>query len=442
MSIRAGTKWTIAALAAFAVSGCSLFEDDEETLPGERIPVRATAEERTTPPEQRAQISALGEAITNADWTQVNGDPTHVAGHLATDGTLSVAWTADIGEGGDDDSALTASPIVAGGTVFTLDAAAQVSAFGASSGGLNWRADLSPEGEDGEDGFGGGLAFAEGRVFATTGFGELVALNASTGEVIWRVKASAPMRAAPSVAQGIVVAIARDNTAYAYNTADGSLRWRVQGATSGAGVLGGASAAISAGGTAVIPFGSGEVVAVNLASGRRSWSDVIAGGRRGFARSAISDISADPIIQGVAVIAGNSSGLLVAIDGRSGRRGWTRAFGAVSPVWADNQTLYVMSDDAQLKRLSAQDGSTMWSTALPEYEDADDLEDVIPYGGPVLAGGRVLVTSGQGALLSFDPQSGEEVGRVEISGLSGIGPVIAGGTVYVITDGGSLIALR
>ena len=71
--------------------------------------------------------------------------------------------------------------------------------------------------------------------------------------------------------------------------------------------VGGASAAISPGGTAVIPFGSGESVAVNAASGRRTWSDVVSGGRRGLARSAISDISADPVIQGVAVIAGRSA---------------------------------------------------------------------------------------------------------------------------------------
>ena len=52
------------------------------------------------------------------------------------------------------------------------------------------------------------------------------------------------------------------------------------------------------------------------------------------------------------------------------------------------------------------------------------------------------MTSPQGSLISFDPQTGEEAGRVQISGLTGIGPVVAGGIVYVLTDGGSLIALR
>ena len=169
---------------------------------------------------------------------------------------------------------------------------------------------------------------------------------------------------------------------------------------------------------------------------------MISGGRRGFARAAISDISADPVIQGVAVIAGNSSGILTGIDGRTGRRGWTRTFGASGPVWVDGQTFYVMTDDAQLKRLSLQDGGTLWSVSLPEFEDPEDREDLIRYGGPVLAGGRVLVTSTEEQLMSFDPMTGAQTGAVEIDDLSGIGPVVAGGMVYVLTLDGELVALR
>lgn len=435
-------KRLVMGAAVVAVSGCSLFGDDEEILPGERIPVRATIDERMISPAARAQVGALPAAIRNEEWTQRNGGPTHAIGHIQAGSSLSVAWSADIGSGGGSNSVLTSGPVVADGRVFTLDASSNVSAFNASGGARVWTVDVAPEGESGDDGFGGGLAYEDGRLFVTTGFGDTIGLDADTGGEIWRQRIGAPIRSAPSVANGIVISIGRDNSAFAYSAAEGAVRWRVRGATSGAGVLGGASAAISPGGTAVIPFGSGEVIAVGLQDGRRAWGDVVSGGRRGLARSAISDISADPVIQGVAVIAGNSSGLLVGIDGRSGRRGWSREFGAMGPVWTAGSTMFVISDNAQLKRLSAQDGSTLWSTTLPQYDDPDDLEGVIRYGGPVLAGGRLLVTSAEGRLLSFNPETGEEIDRKEISGLTGIGPVVAGGTVYLLTDGGSLIALR
>ncbi len=435
-------KRLVLSAAVIAASGCSFFEGDEEILPGERIPVRATIDERTISPAARAQIGALPTPLRNAEWTQRNGGPTHSIGHIEAGSSLSVAWSSDIGSGGGSDSILTSAPIVADGKVFTLDASSNVSAFDANDGERTWSVDVAPNGESGDDGFGGGLAYENGRVFVTTGFGDTIALDAANGGEVWRQRVGAPIRSAPSVGAGVVISIARDNTAYAYSAADGAVLWRVRGAASGAGVLGGASAAISPGGTAVIPFGSGEVIAVGLQDGRRSWSDVVSGGRRGLARSAISDISADPVIQGVAVIAGNSSGLLVGIDGRSGRRGWSREFGAMGPVWSAGSTMFLVTDDAQLKRLSAQDGSTLWTTTLAQYDDPEDLEGVIRYGGPVLAGGRLLVSSAEGRLLSFNPETGEEIGQIEISGLTGIGPVVANGTVYLLTDGGSLVALR
>ncbi|MGB0854167.1 MAG: PQQ-binding-like beta-propeller repeat protein [Pikeienuella sp.] len=440
--IRALRSVMVPLACVVGLSACGLFDDDEQLLAGDRIPVRLTTDDVLTRPEIRAQIEPLTAPISNSEWTQTNGSSLHVMGHLAGPSSLSVAWTSSFGDGGGGRGLLTSPPIVVGGSVFMLDAAAKVTAFDASSGARKWQADLSPEGEDGEDGFGGGLAFSNGKLLATTGFGEALALNPNSGEIEWRLRLTAPARAAPAATKGMMVAVSRDNTAFGVSIADGALLWRVAGASSEAGVLGGASPAISANGVAILPFGSGELVAVNTANGRRIWSDVLSGGRRGLARSTISDISSDPVVMGVAVIAGNQSGRLAAFDGRSGRRGWTRDFGASSPVWGEGQTIFVITDDAKLMRLSGQDGSTMWSTPLRAFRDEDDREDPIGYGGPVLVGGHLVVTSSLGQVLTFDPITGEADQTISVSGAAALGPVVANGTVYVVTEGGSLVALR
>lgn len=327
------------------------------------------------------------------------------------------------------------------GRVYVLDAAAQVSAFDASTGSVAWRTDLAPEGEDGADGFGGGLAAAGELVFATTGFGEVVALDINTGEIIWRYKATAPFRAAPAIERDVVVAVTRDNRALAINANAGSLIWRIDGISSEAGLLGGASPAIQ-GRLAVLPFGSGEVVGADVVSGRQAWSAVLGGARRGVARAAIADVTGDPVIVGRIVIAANQSGRIVAIDGRTGRRGWTRSVGSTGPIWAAGDSIYLVTDDSALVRMTIQGGQTIWRQPLPAFEDEEDREDPIAYSGPVLISGQLWITSSRGEMLAFDAANGEARGVIDIAAGTTTGVAMAGRTMYVLSEGGTLEAFR
>lgn len=430
-----GASFALAGLLA----GCGLFDSDEEPLAGERIRIR----DAQAQPDNgaRARAEALPQPATNPSWTQTNGQSSHASGHLAASATLSEAWSADAGSAGDAEAQITSAPVIADGRVFVLDGEAQVSAFDASSGAVAWRTELAPDGEDGEDGFGGGLAFEGGLVFATTGFGEVLALNAGSGEIVWRTGAGAPFRAAPAVSGGIVVAVTRENLAMALSARTGQIAWRLSGISSQTGLLGGASPAIS-GRLAVLPFASGEIIGATVDNGRRVWSAVLGGARRGLARSSIADVTGDPVIAGRAVIAANQSGRIVAIDGQSGQRGWTRSIGSTGPIWAAGQSLFLVSDQNEVTRLSIQTGQTIWKTELPSFEDPEDREDPIAYSGPVLAGGRVLVTDSLGNLLSFDPATGEAGGVVELAGGTTSGVAVANGTVYVLSGNGTLQAFR
>lgn len=426
-----------ACLGLVLLGGCGLFDDDER-LSGERIHIR----------NQQAQIdNASGQQLPlpapaqNAEWTQTNGRANHASGHLAGPASPSVVWSTDIGAGTSDEAAITSAPVVVGGRVYVLDAEAKLSAVDASSGNIAWETSLALGGESGDEGFGGGIAAEGGMIFATTGFGEILGIDAGSGEIRWRQRGSAPFRAAPAVDNGLVIGVTRENRAVGVDARSGQILWRLDGIASSAAILGGASPAMQ-GELAVLPFASGEVIGAQARTGRRVWSAVLGGARRGLARASISDVTGDPVIAGQAVIVGNQSGRIVAIDGATGRRGWTRSLGAVGPIWAAGASIFLVSDDSALMRLALQSGETLWRTELPAYEDPEDRDDPIAYSGPVLAGGRVLVTDSLGDLLLFDPQTGAEVSRVALSGGSVTGPVVAGGTIYVLTDDGVLQALR
>ncbi|MEM7177396.1 MAG: PQQ-binding-like beta-propeller repeat protein [Pseudomonadota bacterium] len=423
--------------ALLVLSACGFF-DDEERLEGERIKLRSS-ERQEAPGNVIRRPLASARPISN--WTQTNGRSTHNSGNIQGPIAPNIAWRADAGTGNSDEGWITSPPIAVDGRVITLDADARVRAFDATSGTEIWETSVALDEEDGEEGFGGGLA-AEGQtIFVTTGFGEVLSLDAASGEIGWRVRFDAPFRAAPSVSNGIVVAVGRDNQSYALGGSNGERLWRDQGVGADAAFLGGSTAAIS-GGLVILPYSSGEMVALDIGTGRPIWSAVVTGGRRGLARSSITDITGDPVVAGPFVLGANQSGRLIAINGRNGARVWTRGIGSNRPLWPVEDTMFVVSDLAELTRVDLRDGSTLWKTPLPAFEDAEDREDPITYSGPVVVAGKVILTDNLGNLWSFDAVSGEGSVILELPEGSRTGPIIAGNTIYVLTDDADLLALR
>ena len=77
------------------------------------------------------------------------------------------------------------APIVAGGLVYAMDAAGQLTAV-TRDGRIAWTLSLVPAGGVPDSGPGGGMAVSGGVLYVTTGFGEVFALEPATGGTIWR----------------------------------------------------------------------------------------------------------------------------------------------------------------------------------------------------------------------------------------------------------------
>lgn len=410
-------------------------------LEGERLPVRPDDQASDAIAPENLPAVQLTKAVTNSEWTHKNGDRTHFPGHVQGAFPLEQVWSQSIGRGASREGRITSGPIIADNLVFTLDAAASLRAF-SLDGAPVWTRDLTLRGEVSLDGFGGGLAFGSGTLVAGTGFGEVVAVQPATGEIIWRQELDAPVRSSPTVSGGLVYVVSRNDQAYAIDIKNGRIRWRVAGIDPDAGVVGGASPAATSG-LVVLPFASGEVVGTVARNGRRAWTAVVSGGRRGLVRSRLSDITGDPVISGDTVYVANQSGRFVALDRRSGQRKWSVNDGSLSPALPMGNSVFFVTDTAKLKRIDASDGSQLWSVQLPEYEDAEDRKGAYLHSGPVMVGGRLLVASGDGALRSFDPTTGAELGTTPIGGGGAAAqPALAGGRLFVVSRDGTLFAFQ
>lgn len=442
---------TIVGLAVLSVlAGC----ERELVLEGERFPVRADlaasmpveGEAAPVAPadrvENRAVDIALPAATANADWTHRAGNVRHAAPH----GLLSAApqrlWTVDIGAGDSRKNRISAAPVVAEGRIFTMDSDAQVQATG-TEGAVLWQTPLAAEFDRGGKVSGGGLAVAGGVVYAATGYGELVALEAATGAVIWRQRLDSPVTGAPAVEAGVVYAVGRDGSGWAVRADTGRVMWTVPGAIGATGMIGAAGPSVGEN-LVLFPFASGGLVAALKTSGVQVWQAPVTGQRVGRAYAGVTDITGDAVVLGETTYVGTASGRTAALDTSSGKRLWTAVEGALNPPLVAGGSVFVVNDENRLVRLDAATGEAIWAVDMPYFEKAKPKKRkaIVPHFGPVLAGGHLVVVSGDGQLRLFDPVDGALIGGAEIPGGAAAAPALAGGVLYVVSGKGQLHAFR
>lgn len=191
---------------------------------------------REAAPPQQAQAAD--------EWTNPGGDAgkTHhsALGDIspANVARLGLAWEADLGT----NRVLEATPVVAGGVMYTSGVAGRAYAFDAASGKELWRFEPEVDMQINRtvccDQANRGVALANGKVFVAALDAQLYALDAKTGKVLWKADTrdgsgrGINSTGAPEVA-GDVVVIGNGGAEYdvrgyvsAFGLADGKLKWR------------------------------------------------------------------------------------------------------------------------------------------------------------------------------------------------------------------------
>lgn len=437
---------SLMAASALTLGACETFEQfisptQKVDIKGERVPVLPGVRGVEADPKLAGEAVKLPRPVVNPDWPQPGGYADNVMHHLAVAGNLDRIWSSSAGQGSSSASRLTASPVMAGGAVYTLDSEVVVSAFNAKSGDRIWSVDLTPDDEDSEEGFGGGVAVDNGRVFVSTGFGFVAALDAKTGKEIWRRSATVPFRAAPVVNGGRVFVSTQENQLLALAEDDGRVLWDHRGIAESAGILGSNSVAVS-GEIVIVPYTSGELFALNVRNGRPAWSDTLARTGTLTPLASLADISGRPVVDRGLVFANSHAGRIVAIDIRTGERVWTIDVGGTQRPWVAGDYVYVITDDAQVMCIRRADGRIRWITQIDAFRNAESKRGAIAWSGPVLVSDRLLALSSEGYAVSISPYTGEILGRIDIPDKAFIAPIVADGIVYILTDDGRLTALK
>jgi len=431
-------------LAASAlVTACNPFKKDKVETPtvGERVSVLVNEIELQIDPETAAMPMVLPEATANEEWAQSGGNAFKSVGHVALGQALGTAWTARIGEGSSGGARLVTGPVVGGGRVYTIDTQGVVRAFDTRNGGEVWSARFGDAGKDRAVLYGGGVAFDNGRIYATNGLGYVAALDATNGAPIWTVKPAGPLRGAPTVVGEALYVMSQDNQLFSLKTADGAINWSSAAALEIAGVFGSGAPAVARG-TVVAGFSSGELNAYRYENGRVVWQDALQRTTMSTSVASLSDVDADPVIDGNQVFALGKGGRMVALELTSGQRIWEQNVGSIATPWVAGDWVFVATDEGKVLSMNRANGKIRWIAELRRWRDQAGKKGPIFYSGPVLAGGRLIVAGTNGALINIDPATGVVQSQTGAGDSVTAQPVVAGSTLYILTEGGRLVAYR
>ena len=379
-----------------------------------------------------------------ADWSQSGGNAANNPAHASLAGSGGKAWRVSVGSSsggltsfGSSGPRIAARPIVYQGRVVVYGQNGKVTALSIANGGRQWTTQLRPEGEK-DVATGGGVAGDSGRIFAATGYGSLVALDAASGRQLWTKQLEAPARSAPTAAGGKVFVVTQTNQVYAVNQEDGGDLWTYSGIPETAGLLSVANPAVS-GNTVIVPFSSGEVMAIDVKSGSPRWIDAVNSSYRTQALSGLSDVTASPVISNGVVYATSIVGRTIAINVKSGERIWEQDAGSVhTPVVAGNAIFMIDLQD-RLIALDRKSGSPIWSTQLPIIRTRKKRSN---WAGPVLAGGGLWMLSSDGKMGRVDPASGAIAWTRDVSEKVYVSPIAAGGKLIAISGNGNVVAFN
>lgn len=429
VSVAAGCSDSLPSLPR--LSDLNPWAEKQVPLPGKRVAVKladgatgsielASAERPVTLPLPQA----------NESWPQSGGPASNAPGHLALPASIRIIWSADVGQGSSKLGRLTAVPVVVGGKVFTLDAAGRVTAL-TTSGAVSWRADLTPPNDKDYKAFGGGITSDSGRVFAATGHGMVVALDAQTGKKLWEKPVGSPIRSAPTTSAGRVVVVATDGRTVALSALDGAEMWVHRGLPQHASLLTSTSSAID-GDLVIVPYPTGEIVALRAVDGTPAWSESLARRRTASSLGSMSD-AARPAVDAGTVFAIGHAGRMVATSARTGERIWSLNIPGIQTPYVAGDTVYVVDTTGQVIALGRREGKALWTTKLSGAKS---------WSGPVLAGGRLWLTSDKGQLVAVNAITGKLETQLDLGGPVFVPPVVAGGRMYVLTDRARLVALN
>ncbi|APF03186.1 TPA: outer membrane protein assembly factor BamB [Legionella pneumophila] len=330
-------------------------------------------------------------------------------------------WTAPVGKTRKTNEYLNIKPAIRGDIIYTADASGLVQAVSKKDGQIKWSTSL-------KNNIVSGPTVADGYLVVGTNASTLVLLNQSDGKEIWQNKVSAEVLAPPALSHQKVIAKTIDGKVYAIDAVNGKQLWVADhGAPSL--VLKASSSPIIVDNLVLVGFSDGKLDALELQTGRLIWQRSIAYGMGASDVERLVDIDSDPIISNNVAYLATYQGYVGALSLSNGQFIWRKPASVYKNMLLSHNNLYFTDSNDVLWSLNSNTGQVNWKQTSLKARGLT---------APALVGGNLVVGDKTGYLHILSTQTGELLGRSQLSGGVTVSPSVSGKNMYVLTNNGTL----
>ncbi|MDR0632056.1 MAG: PQQ-binding-like beta-propeller repeat protein [Holosporaceae bacterium] len=430
-----GKKVIALGILGIMLSGCS----SKEPLKGHREELIVSEfDEEMIRDTDRSPVAVESFENNNPEFVQAHFNSSHCYAPLKFSCSPSELWRNALDFEATKSIKMTASPVVAEGKVFCIDAAGIVYAFDKNTGKKLWRISTTVVGKDGQ--IGGAIAYDNGKLVITSSFAEGFGIDAGDGKIIWRIKLPSSCKGdGITIRNGKAFIMCGNSSLHCIDICSGKILWSHSGMAADSAFLGSCSAAVDDG-VVYFAYPSGEVFALLEETGSVVWDAMLSKFSLTNAADAFSHPRACPVVKDGVVYFVAANRQTSAFNTKDGKLLWKSDFGGVQTPIVSGNSIFVFNSKSEVACLNKDTGQKRWLKKLTRKDD-----DVADWYGMILIKDHLVMISPGGYMFFISAYDGKIKRIIELDdeddGIS-VNPAIADGIMYVPMNCGRIIAYR
>jgi outer membrane protein assembly factor BamB len=344
---------------------------------------------------------------------------------LETNLSVVKKWSVSTGRGtGSKDIKLSLAQTA--NSLITADYTGTLVAIKVDTGALQWNLNLAEP-------VSSGPTIAEQKIVVGTNNGKVIAVALNDHKVAWTSVTSSEVLSTPKIADDLVFVHTMDGALSALTLLDGRQLWRFTHNLPPL-VLRRCATPVVNNQQVIAGFSTGKLIAINKQDGTVEWAQDIARPKGKTDLQRMVDISADPIIKNSVVYAASYQGNLAALHADNGHLVWDRDIPSLSGFVLDQKLLYVAATNGDVVAVDQKSGATFWLQS--------GLQGRL-LSTPAMNDNYIVVGDDDGFVHWLDKKTGKLVGRFQLDkhGVEAT-PIIHNNIVYILGRSGKLVALE